>query len=157
MAVDRFPEYLRSFFAFRCLTLPGRPVLAQFMAWWGKRKEEREATLIAALTTAFAGAIGGVLSAQTAQIQQQGAFLGTLQDLSARKAAQVLGSRGGRRTTERKKKARDAVRAVQECVLCHDPMHRGTTLAQIDFHRQHGEIVPVEASSPPTDEPERGN
>ena len=111
------------------------------MAWWRKKgleerreSEQREASLVAAMATAFASALGSVLTAQTEGIRQQGQFLNTLQDLSARKAAQVLGSKGGR-TTARRKKERKQV--TQECVLCRDPFHRGTTLEQISFHRGH--------------------
>jgi hypothetical protein len=107
------------------------------VAWWNKRRnEEREASLVAAMATAFAQALGSVLTAQTEGIKQQGQFLNTLQDLSARKAAQVLGSKGGRTTQKRKKEAK-AERRGQECVLCRDPFHRGTTLQQIEFHRMH--------------------
>lgn len=131
------------------------------MGWireWRKRREEAEeakqASVVAAMSQAFATALGGVLSAQTEQIKQSSAFLGTLQDLSARKAAQVMGSRGGRTTAERKKKAREATAAQVECVLCRDPMHRGTTLQQIEFHRRHESLSP---ESPGTPDPERGN
>jgi hypothetical protein len=126
------------------------------MAWFKRRKEAEQATLIAAMSTAFAQALGGVLSAQSEQIKQSSAFLGTLQDLSARKASQILGSRGGRETQKRKKKLREATAAAVECVLCADPMHRGTTLQQIEFHRQHESAPQLQLTAAAT-EPEVGN
>jgi hypothetical protein len=114
------------------------------MSWFRRKDEEkervrqeREASLVASMATAFATALGSVLSAQSEGIKQQGAFLNTLQDLSARKAAQVLGSKGGRKTAERKEKKRKAIASTPECVLCRDPFHKGTTIQQIEFHRLH--------------------
>lgn len=118
------------------------------MAFFGRRREERQASLITAMSTAFAQALTGVLSSQAEQIKGSTAFLNALQDLSARKAAQVLGSKGGRSTQSRKKAAKAASKAQQECVLCADPMHRGTTLEQITFHRMHeGQTGPTRAEA----------
>lgn len=114
------------------------------MGWFKSRKEaklreeeQRQASTVAAMATAFASALGGVLSAQTESIKQQSQFLNTLQDLSARKAAQVLGQKGGRAAAKSKKAAREGARREPECVLCRDPFHRGTTIEQIQFHRMH--------------------
>src|SRR5216683_3061320 len=113
------------------------------MGWFSRRKEERQASMVATLSQAFAQALTGVLSAQTVQIQQSSAFLGTLQDLSARKAAQVLGSKGGRTTQRRKKEAKIERAQRQDCGLCIDPGRRDVTLEMIAFHRQHGDPHPV--------------
>ena len=106
------------------------------MGWWKDRQDRKKqaetVTLVTAMATAFATALGGVLSAQSEQIKQQGAFLGTLQDLSARKAATVLGSRGGR-TTAARKRQKQAI----ACPLCENPNRRGVTLEMLNFHRQH--------------------
>lgn len=106
------------------------------MSWWSERKrqakEAETASLVSAMATAFAQALGSVLTAQTAQIQQQSAFLGTLQDLSARKAAQVLGSRGGVSTQRKRAKAKGFA-----CPLCENPNRRGVTLEMLNFHRAH--------------------
>lgn len=106
------------------------------MSWWKSRRQEREASLVASMATAFATALGSVLTAQTEGIRQQGQFLNTLQDLSARKAAQVLGSKGGRTTAERKK-ARKSLPKAAACALCQDPMRRGVTLEMLAIHRAH--------------------
>jgi len=110
------------------------------------------------MATAFATALGSVLTAQTEGIRQQGQFLNTLQDLSARKAAQVLGSKGGR-TTAARKKARRENRSAPACALCEDPMRRGVTLEMIALHRQHegrGEqtqvLLPSNGSQPEPEE-----
>jgi hypothetical protein len=138
--------------------VPG--VLPLNMGWLADRRErirrveeDRQASGIATMAKAFAEALGGVLQAQSAQIQQSSQFLGTLQDLSARKAAQVMGSRGGRTTQERKKQRKRESAAAAECVLCVNPLNRGTTLQQIEIHRAHGVPQPPE----PSPEPERGN
>lgn len=123
------------------------------MGWWSRRKEAQEASLVSTLVTAVSQAVAGVLAAQTQQIEQQGKFLGTLQDLNAKSAAKMLGSKGGTTTARRKKEAKKAALAQQECVLCANPLHQGTTLEQIAFHRLHQS--PQQAPSP---EPqEQGN
>lgn len=134
------------------------------MGWFRKSRQEEEektASLVASMATAFATALGSVLTAQTEGIKQQGSFLNTLQDLSARKAAQVLGSKGGRTTQSRKKAAKKAAAAEQQCVLCLNPMHRGTTLEQVNFHRMHEASVsqePLALDAPSREEEEsRGN
>lgn len=118
------------------------------MGWFKRRKEAEQASLVATMSAAFAQALAGVLGAQTEQIKQSSAFLGTLQDLSARKAAQVMGSRGGRKTQERKKAAKAAAATAQACPLCENPQRRGVTLEMIAFHRQH-EAEPREPLSLP--------
>lgn len=132
--------------------------MLRFVGWWGRSKAERreaeQASLVTSMATAFATALAGVLTAQTTQITQQGAFLGTLQDLSARKAAQVLGSKGGSTTARRKKEAKRAAAAEPQCVLCDNPLHKGTTIAQIEFHRQH-EMARL--PPPATTEAQEGN
>src|SRR6266568_2578071 len=111
------------------------------MSWWGERKKTREeatqASLVATLAQALGTALGQVFTAQAHQIEQSSKFLDSLQDLSARKAAQIMGSRGGRTTQRRKaERKRDRLEAPA-CVLCANTMHRGVTLEQIAIHRQH--------------------
>ena len=118
------------------------------MGWWTRKREERQASIVAAMATAFATALGGVLTAQTEGIKQQGQFLGTLQDLSARKAAQVLGSKGGRTTAARKAKALRKDPEKPYCALCENPMRRGVTLEMLAFHRLHGDNPDQPAQEP---------
>ena len=124
------------------------------MGFFRKRQEQKEASLIATLTKAMGEALGGLLSAQSQQVQQSTAFLGVLQDMSAKKAAQIMGQKGGRTTQERKRKRSEAIQ-TSTCVLCSDPMHRGTTLEQIALHRQHESVGQPLSST--AEEPERGN
>jgi hypothetical protein len=112
------------------------------MAFWRARKEAKTASLVEALTTAFATALTGVLAAQTKQIETSSTFLNTLQDLSAKKAAQVMGSRGGRSTQRRKKAAQRAAAEAEGrggCALCNNPARRDVTLEMLAIHRAHGE------------------
>ena len=99
------------------------------------------------MVAALGQALTGVWTAQTEQIKQSSAFLGTLQDLSARKAAQVLGSKGGRTTQKRKKEARAAAATQQDCGLCVDPNRRDVTMEMLHYHRQHGG-TPVPQTQP---------
>lgn len=123
------------------------------MGFFRRKKEAEEASVIAVMATAFGQALAGVLTAQSAQIEQSSKFLGQLQDLSARKAAQIMGSKGGQTTQRRKKAAKAAAAAAQECVLCANPMHRGTTLQQIELHRQHEQSPQLSALE---SQPEQG-
>jgi len=112
------------------------------VAWWrnkSERREERDTHLVEVLAKAMGQAFGQVLDAQSKQIDQNAKFLDNLQDLSARKAAQIMGSRGGRTTQERKRNKRLAARASSECPLCDNPARKDVTPAMVDLHRQHGE------------------
>lgn len=126
------------------------------MGWFKRRREAEEATLVATLTGALGAALTSVFANQTEQIKQSSAFLNQLQDLSARKAAQVLGSKGGRTTQKRKKAAREVLVQQAQCILCRNPNHQNTTLEQIQFHRQH-EYVGPETAPQGADDPEVGN
>lgn len=109
--------------------------------WWKSRKEreeDRQATLVQVLASAMGQAFGHILEAQGKQIEQTARFLDNMQDLSARKAAQIMGSRGGKRTQERKKKAREA--ATVACPLCENPARKDVTVAMIDHHLAHGQV-----------------
>lgn len=133
------------------------PRLRLFMGWFRSKKEAEQATLVSSMAKAFAEALAGVLTAQGKQIEQSSAFLGQLQDLSARKASQILGSRGGRETQKRKKKLREAAEAIQ-CRLCTNPMARGVTLQELDEHRRHeGAVRDAQLPPPGPETPEVGN
>lgn len=116
------------------------------MGWWSRRREEaheererqrraRDVDIFASMGKAFGEALGNVLSAQGNLIDQNTKFLDNLQDLSARKAAQVLGSRGGKRSQARK---RQASLPQTDCAVCHDPSDPHLTVRDIDIHRAHG-------------------
>jgi hypothetical protein len=109
------------------------------MGWLTRRREAKQASLVETLATALGKALGQVFEAQSKQIESSSRFLDQLQDLSARKAAQVMGSKGGRVTQQRKKLARKAAESPSPCALCQDPYRRGVTLQMIEFHRLHEE------------------
>lgn len=106
------------------------------MSWFSRRKEDRQANAVAMMAEAFGKALGSMLASQSQQMETQVKFLGVVSDLSAKQAAKIMGQKGGRVTQERKRQAKRAA-AQPACVLCADPMHRGTTLEQITLHRQH--------------------
>lgn len=88
------------------------------------------------LASAFGSALQRTLDAQANQINQQGAFLDRLNDMSAKKAAQVMGQRGGRRTQERKRERKLLESNARKCKVCAG--RRDLSVADIDFHRAHG-------------------
>lgn len=87
-------------------------------------------------------------------LKGMGAFMNGASELALKSSASLLGQKGGRAKARNRQLREMVKKATSECVLCLDPMHRGTTLAQIDFHRQH-ESRPQEPTPEP--EPERGN
>jgi len=107
---------------------------------WPFRKKEltsdQEVRLVEVLANAFGQALQRTLDAQSNQINQQSGFLATLQDMSAKKAAQVMGQRGGRRTQERKRAPR-LLTIEPECGLCVDENRRDVTVEMIKGHAQH--------------------
>lgn len=97
---------------------------------------EQEVRLVEVLANAFGQALQRTLDAQANQINQQASFLGQMQELSAKKAAQVMGQRGGRRTQERKRERRLLENRARECNVCAGK--RVLSVQDIDFHRSHG-------------------
>ena len=113
------------------------------MGFFARKRKEREeaknASLVEVLTAALGQALGRTLDAQSHQIEQSSRFLDQLQDLSARKAAQVMGSRGGRVTQARLREKRKASASRPACPLCENPNRRGVTLEMISLHNGHGD------------------
>jgi hypothetical protein len=105
--------------------------------WRAERKAQADAHLIEVMVTALSQALSATLTAQSTQVQQTSTFLGQMQDLSIKTAMRAAGQRGGLKTQERKRAKKAAAPSERQCVLCVNPMHRGTTLEQIEFHRQH--------------------
>jgi len=60
-------------------------------------------------------------------------FTKSLGELTMRQAAQRLGSRGGRRSAER----RAAQKVKSDCPLCRNPLTRNVTVPIIEAHRMH--------------------
>lgn len=83
--------------------------------------------------------IGRIAEAQAKNIETMSTFLQTMGELSMRKAAAVLGSRGGKaRVANAKKKQEQAKREASDCPLCRDPFFaHGLTNSMIDAHASH--------------------
>lgn len=92
--------------------------------------------LVEVLANAFGQALQRTLDAQANQINQQASFLGQMQELSAKKAAQVMGARGGRRTQERKRERKLLEDRAKSCNVCAG--RRVLSVQDIDAHRAHG-------------------
>jgi len=116
---------------------------------------DQEVRLVEVLANAFGQALQRTLDAQSNQINQQSGFLATLQDMSAKKAAQVMGQRGGRRTQERKRaRAQLLAPPHPECGLCIDPNRRDVSVEMVRAHNQH---VAVRRAEPAEDTHANGN
>ncbi len=109
--------------------------------------------MAAKLVDAIGQAFGATLQAQAQVMQQNANFLTELQAISAKKAAQIMGQRGGRRTQERKR-ARLMAPAEQECGLCLDPDRRDVTVEMIRAHNQH---IALPRANPPQEPRANGN
>ncbi len=107
--------------------------------WWSSKKErqaEREERLATKLVEAIGQAFGVTLQAQAQVMKQNSDFLSSLQEISAKKAAQIMGQRGGRQTQARKR-ARIEARAEIRCGLCEDPLRRDVTVEMVRAHASH--------------------
>jgi hypothetical protein len=98
------------------------------MGFWNRKPSLHEV-----LSTALTQALAGVYEGQAKLLAAQTAFLTSMSELSARRAAQALGSRGGRRSAEK----RAIRRATSSCPLCADPLRSDVTIAMISTHREH--------------------
>ena len=106
------------------------------MGWFKRRKQEQEASVAERMTAA----VSTIMKLQTDQMLGSVEFMSKLQDLNAKKAAQIMGSRGGRISMERKRKAKLAARPTPpnpSCRLCVNPLARGLTWQEIMNHNAH--------------------
>jgi hypothetical protein len=101
------------------------------MAWF-QRNRSREDALDSALSRIY--------EAQAKQVEAITGFLEKMSELSMRRAASALGSRGGQVSAKRKA-ARIAVAAERKsgCLLCRDPLARNISVETIVRHREHEE------------------
>jgi len=109
------------------------------MGWLSERRKAKEATKAQSLAEALVQAL-----AQTAQSQSQmgamvGGWIKELGDLSVRRSAALLGTRGGQRTQARLR-ARKAAAAQAACPLCDDANYRDVSVAMISAHRSHNGV-----------------
>lgn len=98
---------------------------------------DRDATnSIASVATALGSALDRTFQIESKLLEQMGGFLSVLEEASARKAAAVLGARGGRAAGVSKARKR---LAGPTCPLCADPMRRDVTIEMVNQHRAHGD------------------
>ena len=88
---------------------------------------------LAELAEALGQSLERTFQIQAKMMEGSAALIGVLQEASARKAAQVLGRRGGQRTQERRR----SLPKPPSCPLCIDPNFGHPTPAMIDLHRMH--------------------
>jgi hypothetical protein len=108
---------------------------------WYRRKRERTIAAEAALTqaqTAF-------LDAQAKHVQMFTGFLSVVAELSAKRAAAVLGSRGGRKRAMNRANRPPST----QCPICRDPNYPNVTVEMIQEHRRHqSDSVPGASQEP---------
>jgi len=97
------------------------------VGWWSRRNRHQD------VADTLDRALGRILDAQASQIESASKFLATMSDLSTRKAAQTLGSRGGRKRADNAARKKTA----STCELCRDPMFKAVTVEMIAAHRLH--------------------
>lgn len=130
------------------------------MGWLKRRREKRESIERASANVMLAEALEKMMGANTQQMLGSVEVMGRIQDLAAKKAAQILGSRGGRERARRAKiKKKAVVTTASSCPLCDDPMARGASFDQIlDHNMRHAAQVslPAPPEAPPDDSDQVG-
>lgn len=112
--------------------------------------EERESRLIEKLLEAMSNAFGVTLQAQAGVIQQHSDFISKMSEISAKRAAVVMGRKGGTTTQARRRQKLlgNPESHKRQCRYCRGD--RMLTPADIDFHRQHeAQDNPEPETSPP--------
>jgi hypothetical protein len=95
---------------------------------------DRSATAsITGVADALGKALDRTFNVESKLLEQMGGFLGVLEEASAKRAAQVLGARGGSRTQERRRR----LPKPPSCRLCANPNVRDPTWAEVEEHRKH--------------------
>lgn len=87
-------------------------------------------------------ALGKILEAQARQIETMSDFLTKMSELSAKRAAQALGSRGGRKRAANAAAARKVSRETSYCRLCLNPSITNPTVGEIMAHNAHEHSIP---------------
>jgi len=101
---------------------------------FGRRKIDAASALLERMT-----------EAQAKQVEVFANFLTVISELSAKKAASVLGQRSGKaRRAKREASVKQA--ALSSCPLCVDPMRHDVTVPMVEAHAQHFAAKPVTAN-----------
>lgn len=93
-------------------------------------------------------ALGKILEAQARQIETMSDFLSKMSELSAKRAAQALGARGGRKRAANAAAARKVSRETSYCRLCLNPSITNPTVGEIMAHNAHEHSIPELAPAP---------
>jgi hypothetical protein len=109
------------------------------MSWFSRNKVTRDAELElesvkVSLAQALESGFAKLLEAQAKMVETNGHFLNEMSQIQVRKAAQALGTRGGRK----KAVNAQARKLISGCALCQDPMRQDVTVEMIARHREHG-------------------
>lgn len=95
-----------------------------------------DSSTVASVASALGAALDRTFQIESKLLEQMGGFLSVLEDASAKRAAQVLGARGGRRTGERRK----ALPKPPACPLCANPSRRDVTWEMVASHKAHDQL-----------------
>lgn len=107
------------------------------MGWFSRRREEREAKQAASIAGALVQALPETAKSQAQFGAMVGGWIKDLGDLSVRRSAALMGARGGR-TTQNRRRLRQATRANGTCPLCLDSNFKDVSVQMIVEHRNHG-------------------
>ena len=99
-------------------------------------RSEHSATNTATLTQALENLFTKQIESFGANTAAMGGFLQSMADLSVRRAAVALGSRGGRKRAENAARAKTPPQPVSDCAVCRDPSSQNS--AAIVRHVQEG-------------------
>ena len=99
-------------------------------------RSEHSATNTQILTQALEGLFVKQIESFGANTAAMGTFLSSMADLSVRRAAVALGSRGGRKRAENAARAKAPQQPVSDCPVCRDPQSQNS--AAIVRHVQEG-------------------
>lgn len=105
---------------------------------WNRRR-----SALAAEALALAEARARLIEAESKQVETFTAFLASVAELSAKRAAAILGSRGGRQKAENRTRALAAANRG-DCVYCRfGETYPNGTVEQIKTHRSHAVVPPA--------------
>src|SRR5215472_806027 len=109
------------------------------MGWFRARRERRDAEQAATIAGALVQALAETAKSQAQFGQMVGGWIKDLGDLSVKRSAALMGARGGR-TTQNRRRLRQANLRSGACPLCVDPNYTAVTVPMIAEHRTHNGV-----------------
>src|SRR5215472_13201647 len=109
------------------------------MGWFRARRERRDAEQAATIAGALVQALAETAKSQAQFGQMVGGWIKDLGDLSVKRSAALMGARGGR-TTQNRRRLRQANMRSGSCPLCVDENYRDVTVQMISEHRSHNGV-----------------